>query len=520
MRRTRRQFALGLCVAIAACTAGCVSSAHVQHGAPHEVAITDGFGEPSSLNPELTGAWPTSVITSELALAFFSRENRSGDLIPDLLTRIPSRENGDISPDGKSLTFHLRPNVRWSDGAPFSARDVEFTVKAILDPRNNVATEGFDLISKVRVVNPLTVIFELKKPFADFATTYFSTDGVSCILPAHAFQSTLIERAPFNEKPIGTGPFRVREWDRGTKIVFERNPYYGGSPPNLDRVTYLITDSIDTAQLQFVTHQAQIWDRIPESKIARARAVLGSQVRAVSPDAYLHVDLNVRRVTNPSLRRAILLALDRRAIVEKAAQSGGHLQEGVVNETNAVAPRLKFVERDVMQARRLLNGRGITFLLVYPAGDTMLNSVVELVRQELAEAGITLEGKAVPSTVFYAPGGVLYGGAWDGALFNWTLDNTGDLEQLYACDEAAPRGNNVGRYCDAQLDRLMSRYRATYGLNEKRAILKREEQIIDADVPTIVLFMRAFGYAADASVKGFVPHRDSPFDEFERVDVR
>ena len=364
--------------------------------------------------------------------------------------------------------------------------------------------------------NPTTITFYLKRPYSEFATTFFSTDGRACVLPRHAFKGLDIEHSAFNSKPIGAGPFRVVAWNRSEDIEFERNPYYFGPPAKLRRVIYRIEGSIATTQLQFQTGEVQLWDRIPEASVALARVVPGAHIWEMSPDAYLHIDFNMLRLRDRTIREAVRFGLNRHQIANDITGGLGGVQEGVVNETNPLASRLPFVEQDTKKTKALLRGRRPLLQLVYPLGDETISATVELMRSQLAMAGIEMESKGYSTTLFISE--ILPKGNWDMALFNWTLDPSADLSDTYACVSAAPNGSNYGRYCSRTMDDLLGRYTETYDVARQRELLKREELTVDRDVPTIVLFMRNWGYATSSSVSGFDPRRDSPFDGFESVD--
>lgn len=498
--------------------AGCAQSTKPSE---HELLVEDGFGSPSSLNPYQDPDWPTSVVTAELALAFLMRSDATGQLIPDLALRVPTPENGGVSNHGRTIVYHLRPNLRWSDGVPLTSSDVAFTVRAILDPSNDIVPGGFSDVERVDTPDSRTAVFHLKKPFADYVSTFFTTQGpqgVNAILPQHAFHGTKIAQADFNERPIGAGPFRVVAWRRGTDILFERNPYYWGKPAKLATVRYLVRSSIETADVEFLAHEAQLWERIPESKIDSAKQA--GRVLLTAPDAYLHLDFNVRRpaVANVNVRRAVLLSLDRVEIARDVSHGYGLPQEGVVSLANPLAPRLPFVRRNVAQARRLLDGRRTMLLMTYPSGDDMLGSIAELLRSQLADAGISLETRPYDPSFYYA--NVLPKGNWDITMFNWTLDPSGNIETLFSCRSFSPTGSNDTFYCNPRLDALFARYDEDYSFAERRSLLLQEEAIIDSDLPTIVLFFRRFGYGLAPSVTGFVPSPDSPLDHFEKVDIR
>ncbi len=485
----------------------------------HVLTLEDGFGDPISLNPYIDSTWPTGIVTAELALAFFVRYDPSGSLKPDLITSIPTRLNGGVSNKGLTITYRLRPNLRWSDGIPLTSADVAFTTKVIADGRNNITAGGFANVTDVETPDPRTVVFQLKRPFANYATTFFATqgsDGANCILPKHSFSGTFILQSRFNEQPIGAGPFRVTGWRRGTSVTFEANPYYWGNVPKLRRIVYRVRSTIRSAQLDYLSGETQLWERIPELQIDSARP--RGQVILTNPDAYLHLDFNVRRaaVAGEDIRRAVLLAIDRARIVTTASRGYGRLQEGVVREAAPIGVRLPFEAYDPKRARTILAGRRPTLQLVFPAGDPMLDTMVEMIRSDLQAVGVILQTRQYDPSLYYAK--ILSSDTWDISLFNWTTDATGTLQPLFDCQNGLPVPGNDMRYCNRQLNRMLTEFTATYDAAKRRGNLVASEKIIARDVPTIVLFFRRFGYAVAAGVSKFNPPMDTPFDGFENVD--
>ena len=144
-------------------------------------------------------------------------------------------QNGGISKDGLTITYHLRHGVRWHDGAPFDSGDVKFTWQAIMNPRNNVVSRrGYDQVASVDTPDDYTVVFHMKRFFAPAIDTIFGeSDTPYRILPrASARERIPISiRSPFNSAPVGTGPYRFVRWLRGDRIVLAANPaYFRGAP--------------------------------------------------------------------------------------------------------------------------------------------------------------------------------------------------------------------------------------------------------------------------------------------------
>ncbi len=160
---------------VAGLTSGCTRGGP---SAPPAAVRFDLAADPRSLNPLFSNPDAASVEQQISRLTFepFVDLDASGRPVPVLLSEIPSRANGGVSPDGRTIRYRLRPGVRWSDGRPVTADDVLFTLRAILDPHNPVRShEGYDLIALARAPDAKTVIFRLKRPWAPAVTTFFPT---------------------------------------------------------------------------------------------------------------------------------------------------------------------------------------------------------------------------------------------------------------------------------------------------------------------------------------------------------
>ena len=153
--------------------------------------------------------------------------DEDGNLYAVLAAEIPTKENGGLSPDGLSVTWKLKPNVKWHDGKPFTADDVVFNSVYASDPKTAATTAGTYNYSKVTKVDDLTVKITFDKPTPFWADPFVGTYGM--ILPKHLFQDYVGDKsrdAPTNLKPVGTGPYRFVEFRPGDMLRAERNPDY------------------------------------------------------------------------------------------------------------------------------------------------------------------------------------------------------------------------------------------------------------------------------------------------------
>src|SRR5579875_98254 len=200
MRAVRLRLAAGAALAaLVLFSAGCTASGNgrIAHTNELRIALAQ---EPVSLDPLLLEG-PTAYTVSELLYSYLTNYDANGNMIPDLASQVPTRQNGGVSPGGTHITFHLRRGVRWSDGAPLTARDVVFTYRAIMNPNNALPERfGYDKIVSIAAPDAYTVVITLKAPYAPIVPLFFGGDSNYPILPAHILaRYRSINQAPFNQ---------------------------------------------------------------------------------------------------------------------------------------------------------------------------------------------------------------------------------------------------------------------------------------------------------------------------------
>src|SRR5215469_6412307 len=300
---------------VALCAAFALTACARSHGEPHVLRIADNV-DPSSLNPLLAHDQDTigyDLLVTETLVAL-SADNR---LVPVLVTRVPTLANGDISGDGKTIVYHLKRGVRFADGTPFGSRDVAFTFHAILDPRNPVESQdAYRRVASLETPDAHTVVVRLKQRWnAAVAQLFAQADFAFGILPAHAFQSTDVTRAAWNQRPFGTGPFRVVQWERANRIVLEPNPYYRPAP-KLRRIVFELIPNTQASLIALRSGEVDVILLDP-AQLPETRGVPGVRV-TVTPVNGLYM-LTLQTTAPPTndlaVRRAIDAAIDRNEIV-------------------------------------------------------------------------------------------------------------------------------------------------------------------------------------------------------------
>jgi len=479
---------------------------------------------------------------SSLTMAWLVRYDKDNRPVPELATAVPTRANGGVSADGKTITYRLRRDAKWSDGVPFTAADVAFSAGVVRNPANNELTHvGFDLISRVDTPDPYTVVFRLTRPHAGFYVNYFgSAFAQPCILPKHLLADrATINEAPYNALPVGIGPFKYASWKRSDRVELVPDPLYFGRKPKLTRIVFKTIQSRETVYTQLRTHELDLWLPVPAAYYDRVREIGGVRMVRQPSYGYNHIDLELEHgaLRDVQVRRALRLATDRATIVAKIRHGIGILQETVVSPAHRFHVDVPRVPYDVAAANRLLDGAGwkrgadgirakngerLDFDVAGVAGVPDTDSVIELLRASWAQIGATIRVQHYTSPLYFAPaptGGIIYGGKFDVTLYAWILGPNADLTNQFACDRFPPKGANIPRYCDREVDRALERFDTTYDEAAQRRALGFVQRRLVRDVATIVTDAREDLYAYNDDLHGFRPNQVTAFDDLVDADI-
>lgn len=542
MSSARAALALVLAAAALVPSASSAQAARHPYTIPHVLRYATGE-DIVGLNPHLVTQTTLSYL-SQNTMAWLLRYDKHNKPVPELATAVPSKANHGISPDGKTITYHLRRDAKWSDGVPFTAADVRFSVDVVLNPKNNeISHLGFDKIDHVETPDPYTVAFKLREPYSGFYVNFFSTGaGSPCILPKHLLGSyATINDVPYNALPVGIGPFKYLSWKRGESVEMVPDPLYFGRKPKLQRVIFKIITDRNTMLTQLTTHEIDLWALLPSAYYDRARALPAITTIRQASYAFSHLDFQLQHgaLGDATVRRALRLATDRATILQKVYHGVGHLQETPFGPGHPFQVSVPLVPFDIAAANRMLdaagwkrgadgvrakNGERLEFGAALPVGVPDTDTLMELVRGWWSQAGAKFEVKHYLSPLLFASaqtGGILYGGKFDVAVFGWTTSPNGDLTNLFACDRIPPKGQNVPRYCDrsGRVDAALKRFLASYDDAVQRKESTFVQETLARDVPLIVLAVRDDLLAYNDDLRDFHPNQVSAFDDLVDADI-
>jgi peptide/nickel transport system substrate-binding protein len=535
--RKNSQAAIGFALLLFATLTDC---AHASRH-PHWLRIADGAGDVASLNPHLTMGATTDHL-AQLTMAHLVRFGPGGKPVPELATEIPSPSNGGVSRDGLRITWHLRRGVRWSDGAPFDARDVVFSTRAILNTSNNEAlgTEGWDAIASIATPDPYTVVYTLKRPYgALVAMSFVTVGGGPCLLPAHILgRLPTINRAPYNAKPVGIGPFRITAWKRGDAVEMEANPYYFRGRPKLDRITFKLISSREALLAQMRAGDVDLWPLAPPTYLPQLATIPGLHTDDTAMLRTTHLDFFLPHVPDVRVRRAIRLAIDRPHLVRTVEHGFGlvsdHIvwpRKTVVRDDPQAIPYSPSRARALLEAAgwhlagdgiRIREGQRLSLAVAYQSGAPDLDRLIEVVRDELHAVGVEIVTHPYAHGLLFAQpsdGGILARGRFDLALYSSTITSVPDLASGVSCATVPPVGENFSHYCEPAIDALTAQMRATSDpATVDRLFNELDRRFID-DAPSIQLFVWKGGNAASDAMRGYRSNALTSFDEMMQTDI-
>lgn len=429
----------------------------------------------------------------------------SNRLVPVLVTRIPSRANGDISPDGKTITYHLRRGVRFADGKPLTSADVAFTYKAIVDPRNNVlSVDAYQRIASLQTPDPHTVVIRLKNPWNAAVTRLFAqSDFAFGILPAHAFSDTKLERAAWEQHPFGTGPFRVTQWRRGDRIVLEPNPYFR-PVPKLARIELTIIPDAMAAFDALRAHDVDIAPLYPQM-LAQARLLHDIDVHPTPENATFWLTLQTSRppTDDVRVRRAFAYALDPNTIADA--------YDRVYPQAAAILPPelpwhdagMKPYPFDLRTARALLGGKTVDAQLVTVSENPLYTRIATVVQQQLERAGVRVSIKQFPTALFNAPNGPIRNARFTISIDGWLGGADPEQSIVFLCSQANADGSDISRYCNPHFEALFRDQERTHSTAQRARDFEEMQRMIHDDVPVIPLYYETYFDGVNARVHGF-----------------
>jgi peptide/nickel transport system substrate-binding protein len=266
--------------------------------------------EPTALSTVATSAVPVAIVATKIYESLLNYEGAAMTPKPGLA------ESWTISDDQKTYTFKLRQGVTWHDGKPFTADDVKYSIEKVVTPYTSRGRVYFGDVEAIETPDSHTVVFRLKAPVPFFMNVFQA--GEAPILPKHILetvdtsQAGPVRQSSLMRQPVGTGPFKLKEWTRGSHVILERNPdYWRKGYPCLDQLVLRVLPDGAARAIAMESGEADVapMSALPEAEIDRIAKLPHIQstkagAEALGPNMWLELNLRDKPLSDVRVRRA------------------------------------------------------------------------------------------------------------------------------------------------------------------------------------------------------------------------
>jgi peptide/nickel transport system substrate-binding protein len=542
---------IGLTLAIAACNSNSTNSTNTSQDSTLKLLY---WQAPTILNPHLSTGFKDAE-AARITLEPLASFDNQGKLIPFLAASIPTKNNG-VAADGKSVTWKLKQNVKWSDGKPFTAKDVVFTYKFLSNPKVGATSAGtYEVVKSVEAIDDYTVKVNFKEVNPAWSLVFVGGEGM--ILPQHIyapFNGENARSAPGNLKPIGTGAYRVVDFRPGDTVTYEPNPEFrqagqlgfekielkgGGDATSAARAVLQTGDADFAYNLQV---EAPVLDELAaagQGKVVSNYGALMERIvinhsdpNKVAPSGERSsVDFPHPFLSDRSVRQALELAIDRDTIAQKLYGVTGKATANFLVAPPEYASTNTSYKYDLEQAKQLLdqagwkdtNGNGTRdkngteMEMVFQTSVNPLRQKTQaVVKQGLQSIGVGVELKSIDPGVYFSsdPSNNDTVEHFYADLQMYFTGNTSPDPTAYmnfmTCSQIPQQannwsGDNNSRYCNPEYDKQWQSASQELDPKKRQQLFIAMNDLLIKDVAVIPLVHRADVMAFGNSLTGYQP---------------
>lgn len=469
--------------------------------------------EPPILNLGLNQQTPTGVVAGKMYEGLLSYAK---DLSPQPLLA----DSWEVSEDGLTYTFHLAPNAKWHDGEPFTSADVVFSCKTFLPEVHPRARDVFSRCESIEAPDDHTVVFTLKQAFPAFIMAFETASAP--MVPRHLMEG-LDRTAGAEQPPIGTGPFRLAEWIRGSHIHLTAfDDYYREGQPKLRNIYYRVVPDAASRAVALEQGDAQLaqWQDIEPFDVARLSELPHLDMTTEGYEYFspmVWIELNTRRppMDDKRFRQALMHLIDREFVRDRILFGLAKAATGPISSSMRFYDAdVKTYEHSVEKAVALLDDMGLTpdangvraslkFTMV-PAGETWTR-IAEYVRQACAAGGVNIELQSNDLA------------GWVEAVSNGEFDISGN--QLYQNGDPAlgvartyissniRKGvmfSNTAGYSNPKVDELFEAAAVELDEAKRQAYYTEVQQLLVEEVPVLWMVEQQYPTIYDNRLRDLV----------------
>jgi peptide/nickel transport system substrate-binding protein len=455
-------------------------------------------GEPSGLIPMIAGESAASAIASHIFNSLL-RYDRNLEPEGELA------KSWQISKDQKTITFKLKPNLKWADGAQLTSADVLFTWRLVTDDKTRTPyASDYKLVTKTETPDAQTFRVSYAQPYAPALDSWAGLQ----ILPKHLLEHEDINNTPFARKPVGSHYYQLESWSNGERISLVSNPNATQGQPKIDR---LVSRFIPDPASQFLELMADNIDvmnlnPIQYARIVPARPEMTKKIALYKElgNGYTYLGFNLKRApfNDVRVRQAINYAIDKQELIDGVLLGLGEPVAAPYKPgTRWVNPQLKPYAYDPAKAKQLLkeagfedhdgdgildrNGKPLAFEILTNQNKQREMSAV-LIQRRLKDIGIDAKIRVLEWASFL--GRYIKPGDFDVVVLGWSLSLDPDQYSIWHSSQNKPGQFNFINYNNPQVDKLLEQGRLELDQDKRMKIYHEFSRILLEDSPIVYLY--------------------------------
>lgn len=413
------------------------------------------------------------------------------------------------SADGLTYTFQLHENIKFQDGTLLTADDVVFTFESIFNDKTlSMVRPEYEEINRVEKINDFEVMVTLKNPFPPLLDKL--TIG---IIPEHVFKGKDINKATENMKPIGTGPYKLIDWEKGKKIVLQANEQ-AQKQPFIQNVVFKYIPDHNVRSLQLQTGEIDL-TLLQPSQVEKVSKQSGIHIYNVDTADYRTMMFNMKKPLwqDINVRKAFSYAIDREAIVDGLLLGYGFPAYSPLQMNSYRNEEIEKYEFDIEKANLLLeqsgwilsndgfrykNGDKLAFTLATPASDETRTNMATYLASQFAKIGAEVKTEALDWSVIKIED-------TDAFILGWgsPFDADDHTYKLFHSNEIGV-GYNYGSYQNETIDELLTKARVTIDESKRKALYQQFQEELAEDPPYIFISYLKAVYGVNERVNGII----------------
>ncbi|MDO5134748.1 MAG: ABC transporter substrate-binding protein [Eubacteriales bacterium] len=454
-----------------------------------------GSGDYTRINPAMDEHCEINV------LLFDGLTDHDGDnnIVPRLA------KSWEYDQETMTYTFHLEEDVTWHDGEPFTAEDVKFTFEAIMDPENaSENAPNYEDVEEITVVDDHTVSFRLSA-----VNTAFLEYMTMAVMPKHLLEGEDWQESDFFRAPVGTGPYKLEEWDVGQSITMTKNPDYFAGPANIGTIIFKIVTDDNAKALQLQSGELDLAQVTPKDS-STFEDKEGFTLYDMTTSDYRGILYNFGNEywqENADLIPAINYAIDRQAILDAVLLGCGDIAYGPLQRNVYNYEDVEHYDYDPQKAEEALtqagcekdeegfwcrSGERISFTINATPGDQVRVDMAQIAAQQLVQLGLDVKAN-VPAE------GIDWGGQ-ECCIIGWgsPFDADDHTYKVFGTD----KGANYSSYSNTLVDQYLTEARQTEVPEERaEAYAKFQTELANTPAYTFFCYIDAM-YVADSALQG------------------